>query len=78
MNCRICVSQKVCFVQKQIDHLAERMTRPPFCKRIDISAERTSGMIVRWENKMEKCDNLECTLKGVIASNCPLFEEESE
>ena len=78
MNCRICISQKVCFVQKQIDHLAERMTQPPFRKRVDISAERTPDTIARWEDKMEKCDNLECALKAVIASNCPLFSKGTE
>ncbi|KKL58812.1 hypothetical protein LCGC14_2221630 [marine sediment metagenome] len=72
-NCGICESLEVCFMQKQIEGLAERMTLPPFYKKVDVSAERSITSAHRHESRMGKRWNLECELRGVIAKNCPLF-----
>ena len=65
MNCETCTSRKVCFLQKQIENLADRMTQPPFDTFACPDAER--------ERKVTKRDKIDRGLKEVIASNCPLY-----
>ena len=75
MNCTKCVSQKVCFMQKQIGSLASRMTQQPFMGEIETSAERTLVMSQQHQAKVEKSENVCSLLQGVIASNCSLYAE---
>lgn len=65
LNCETCASQKVCFLQKQIENLADRMTQPPFDTYACPAADR--------ERKVVKRDKIDRELKGIIASNCPLY-----
>ena len=74
-NCRKCGSHRVCFVQKQIEGLAERMTQQPFIRQIDVSAERSMRSQERHEKMIEKRYDLECSLKAVIATHCSFFKE---
>jgi len=51
------------------------MARQPFMEEVEISAERTSVMSQRYQAKVEKSENVCGLLRGIIASNCSLFEE---
>ncbi|KKN71217.1 hypothetical protein LCGC14_0422600 [marine sediment metagenome] len=44
-------------------------------EEVEISAERTSVMSQRYQAKVEKSENVCGLLRGIIASNCSLFEE---
>ena len=80
MNCTKCVSQKVCFIQKQINSLAEKMILLPFIKKadLDVSAERTKHASYKYDERMIKWDNIRYALKKVMASNCPLYLQKDQ
>ena len=75
MNCEKCISRKVCFVQKQIEGLAEKMILLPFIDKADISGARNEAVLRRYDERMAKWDKVCKGLKGVIASNCSLYVE---
>ncbi|MCK5608863.1 hypothetical protein KAR91_43725 [Candidatus Pacearchaeota archaeon] len=73
MNCNKCFSRKVCFLQKQIENLADRMIQSPFHEKIDTGGDRTASMALRHTGAITKQDTVCRKLKEVIASNCPLY-----
>ncbi len=73
MNCEKCVSRRVCFLQKQIESLAKQATDNPFYLKVDTEAYRTASMLARHSKRIERCYNMEYSLRGVIASNCPFY-----
>ena len=73
MNCETCTSQKVCFLQKQIESLADRMIQSPFHEKIDTGGDRTASMALRHTKAITKQDEVCRKLREVIASNCSLY-----
>lgn len=74
MNCNECVSNKVCFMQNQIESLADRITQKPFYSWADIHADRSKAL-EQCEKRDEHREKICYELKKVIASNCRLFKE---
>lgn len=75
VHCEMCSSREVCFVQKQIKSLAERMTQSPFIVDFDTKATRTAETFQRHEKMMCKRYDLERELKRIIALRCSLYVE---
>lgn len=73
MNCYKCVSKEVCFLQKQIEGLAERATDRPFFHKTDTQPDRTLKMFEARGKREERFYNMHHKLKEIIASNCPLY-----
>lgn len=73
MNCYKCVSREVCFLQKQIESLTKQATDSPFYPKVDTEATRTLAMGERFRKRMERKENMECELKGIIAYYCPFY-----
>ncbi len=73
MNCNKCVSVKVCFIQRQIGSLADRMIQLPFNEVIDTGGDRTASMALRHTRAITKQDEVCRKLREVIASNCSLY-----
>ena len=76
VNCNECISRKVCFLQKQIENLADRMVQSPFWGKIDMdvfhSADRTIALRAH-EKRIAEQDKICRELKNVIALNCSLY-----
>lgn len=75
MSCNECISQEVCFLQKQIGNLADRMLQPPFNDVPDTGGDRTKYMFQRHKEAIIKRDEICRELWRIIASNCSLFRE---
>lgn len=78
MNCNECTSQRVCFLQKQIENLADRIVQPPFHVKIDIGGDRTASMALRYTNAITERDKICRKLKEVIALNCQLYLQKDQ
>lgn len=76
--CWKCKSRKICFVQKQIENLAERMTQLPFLEEADLHATRTNKMFSTHDKQMCRRFDLGNELKMVIASYCTFFRKEPD
>jgi len=67
MNCAKCVSVEVCFMQKQIENLADRATQGPFLGR---PYKQDSPF---HESVMVTKGKISHKIREAIASDCPLF-----
>ena len=76
VNCDECISRKVCFLQHQIESLADKMVQSPFRGKIDMDAfhnvDRTIALRTH-EKRIIEQDKICRELKGVIALNCSLY-----
>lgn len=74
MNCTKCISRQVCFLQKQIEGLADRIANKPFNDGFyDTDTDRIQRSVRQYERLMVKQAEIAHKLKDVVASNCKLY-----